>query len=379
MFKNLIIFRFNLPDAIGLEQFDEALQAAQFAPCGPSQDKSVGWVPPRGEEHGTMVESVGGQWIARLMIQTKSVPTSEVKKKAQAAADHIEDTTGRKPGRKEMKELREDALQALLPAAFPRDVSVWVWLNKETGILAMDASSQGKVDEVVTALVRAVDGLSMVMLQTALTPQTAMTQWLSATDPADWPGEFSVERECELKSADEEKAVVKFKNHHLATEEVRKHLTEGKLPTRLAMSWAGRVGFMLTESMALKKITFLEGVFDDIPDKDEAGFDADVAIATGELGKLIPELIEALGGEIEPGAALPGAETPGATTYIDGQPDPLLDPARDLVVKDRNPSISYVQRKLQIGYNRAARLLEDLEAMKVVSPMNASGMREVLL
>lgn len=378
MFKNLILFRFTMP-AIDLAQFDEALKAAQFTPCSPSQDKAVGWVTPRGEEHGALVESVGGQWIAKLAIQTKSVPSSAVKAKAQEAADQTEAATGRKPGRKEMKELREDALQALLPAAFPRDASIWVWLNKETGILAMDASSQGKIDEVVTALVRAVDGLTMAMLQTALTPQTAMTQWLAATDPADWPGEFSVERECELKSADEDKATVKFKNHHLATEEVRKHLAEGKLPTRLAMSWAGRVGFMLTESMALKKITLLEGVFDSVTDKNEAGFDADVAIATGELDKLIPELIEALGGEIEPGAALPGTETPGATTYIDGQPDPLLDQARDLVVKDRKPSISYVQRKLQIGYNRAARLLEDLEAMQVVGPMNAAGLREVLV
>ena len=377
MFKNLSIFRIAAGFTAELATIESALDAARFVPCGPSQDTAVGWVPPRGEEHGALIESVAGQWIARLQIETKSVPASEVKKKAQAAADHIEATTGRKPGRKETKELREDAKQALLPAAFPRTASIWVWINMQTRTLVLDASSASKADEVITALVRAIDGLSMTYVQTNMTPQTAMTQWLAATDPNDWPGQFAVERECELKSAAEDKAVVKFKNHHLATEEVRKHLTEGKLPTRLAMSWAGRVGFMLTESMALKKITFLEGVFDDIPDKDESGFDADAAIATGELGKLIPELIEALGGEIEPGAALPGAETPGATTYSDGQPDPLLDQARDLVVKDRKPSISYIQRKLQIGYNRAARLLEDLEAMGVVSPMNASGLREV--
>ena len=60
--------------------------------------------------------------------------------------------------------------------------------------------------------------------------------------------------------------------------------------------------------MQLKKLAFLEGVFDDRPNDDEAGFDTDVMLATGELTQLIPALIEALGGEIEPGAALPGTE-----------------------------------------------------------------------
>ena len=57
-----------------------------------------------------------------------------------------------------------------------------------------------------------------------------------------------------LRSADEEKSVVKFDRHHLLTDEVRKHITEGKLPTRLAMSWEGRIGFVLTESLAIKGI-----------------------------------------------------------------------------------------------------------------------------
>ncbi|MNY52687.1 Recombination-associated protein RdgC [compost metagenome] len=73
------------------------------------------------------------------------------------------------------------------------------------------------------------------------------------------------------------------------------------------MSWEGRVGFVLTESMQLKKLAFLEGVFDDRADDGESGFDTDVALTTGELSKLIPELIEALSGEMAFGAAAPDA------------------------------------------------------------------------
>ena len=315
MFKNVTIYRIAPGWEATLEDMEAALDVARFVPCGATQDKAVGWVEPRGEAHGPLVESVAGQRILKLQIETKGVPGSVVKKKAQEEADHIEATTGRKPGKKETKALREDALLALLPQAFARQMTVWVWIDLKNGWLVTDASSQGKLDEVVTALVRAFDGLAVTLLQTAVTPQTAMTQWLSATTPDEWPGGFAVERECELKSGDEEKSAVKFTRHNLATDEVRKHITEGKLPTRLAMSWEGRIGFTLTESLQVKKINFLEGVFDGRPDEGENGFDADVALSTGELQKLIPELIEALGGEMAFGAAAdsePSASAPTA-------------------------------------------------------------------
>ena len=71
------------------------------------------------------------------------------------------------------------------------------------------------------------------------------------------------------------------------------------MPTRLAMTWEGRVSFMLTESMQIKKLAFLDVVFEGHkPGKDEA-FDADAAIATAEMSKLIPDLIDALGGELQ--------------------------------------------------------------------------------
>lgn len=303
MFKNLVIYRIAPGWAPTLEDMEAALDAARFVPCGATQDKAVGWVEPRGEAHGPLVESVAGQRILKIQIESKSVPSATVRKKAQEEADHIEATTGRKPGKKEMKALREDALLALLPQAFPRAASVLVWIDLQRGWLVADATSQGKLDEVVTALVRAFDGLALTLLQTAVTPTTAMTQWLSATSPDEWPEGFAVERACELKSGDEERAVVRFDRHNLCIDTVRQHIAEGKLPTRVALSWEGRVGFVLTEAMHLKKINFLEGVFDGRPDEGENGFDTDVALSTGELQKLIPALIGALGGELVFGVA----------------------------------------------------------------------------
>ena len=82
------------------------------------------------------------------------------------------------------------------------------------------------------------------------------------------------------------------------------------------MTWDDRVSFELTEGMQLRKIVFLEGTLDDAPGGGkEDNFDADAAIATGELGQLVPELIEALGGEMQLGTA---AATPASAA----QPKP---------------------------------------------------------
>ena len=61
-----------------------------------------------------------------------------------------------------------------------------------------------------------------------------------------------------------------------------------------------------------------------------------------------------------------------------GESDPLYDEAVALVLKTRRASISSVQRQLRIGYNRAARLIEEMERTGLVSPMQSNGNREVL-
>jgi S-DNA-T family DNA segregation ATPase FtsK/SpoIIIE len=62
-----------------------------------------------------------------------------------------------------------------------------------------------------------------------------------------------------------------------------------------------------------------------------------------------------------------------------GEKDPMYDQAVEVVLKNRRASISLVQRHLKIGYNRAARLVEDMEKTGLVSAMSGSGQREILV
>ena len=76
MFKNMIVYRIATGWQADLVQVEEALAKAPYVECGATQEKSLGWVPPRGEEHGALAESVGGQWILRFMVESKVLPAS---------------------------------------------------------------------------------------------------------------------------------------------------------------------------------------------------------------------------------------------------------------------------------------------------------------
>ena len=87
-------------------------------------------------------------------------------------------------------------------------------------------------------------------------------------------------------------------------------------------------------------------------------------------------LDEVTSGEID---GIPLADPKGVTGgSTDGESDPLYDEAVKLVTESRNASISSVQRRLRIGYNRAARLVEQMEDVGIVTPLESNGKREVL-
>ncbi len=293
MIKNAIIYRIAPSWSMNTSAVEDALAKSPFAECSATQEHSSGWVPPRGEKHGLLVEWIGEQWMLRFMTEAKVLPSSVIARKVQEKVVRIEQETGRKPGKKESKELKDEAKLDLLPMAFTKQGSTWVWIDPKNHLLVLDTASQVKADEIVTLLIEALPGFAVALLDTQGSPQAHMAHWLKEQEP---PVGFTIDRECELRSHDEAKAVVRYAHHPLDIDEIRDHINQGKLPTNLAMSWYDRVSFVLTDHLHVKKIALLDSVFDS-QKQDESGFDADVAITTGELQKLIRDLIAALGGE----------------------------------------------------------------------------------
>jgi recombination associated protein RdgC len=306
VFKNLMVYRLGADWQPTVAQMEAALDGARFAECGATQPRAMGWVSPRGEDHGVLVEAIDGQWLLQLMVESKLVPGAVIKRQVEALATRIEKQTGRKPGKKETRELKDQAMLDLLPMAFTKRAAIKVWISPATRLLVIDAGSASRADETLTALTQVLPGLSAQLINTAVSPQAAMADWLVSGEP---PTPFTIDRDCELKAADGEKPVVRYARHALDLPEIREHIAAGKRPTRLALSWNDRVSFTLTEGLQLRKIVFLDGVFEGRKADGDEGFDADAAITTGELAPMIGELVDALGGELVLGAVGSSATT----------------------------------------------------------------------
>lgn len=317
MFKSASFFRiaddFVLPP---LEALEEALLATRFLPCGATQAESSGWVPPRGNKSTALAEIVNRQLIVRLCTERRPVPASAIKAAVEERIEKYKQETGReRVGAKIKKEFKEEALLDLLPRAFTKQSSTTLWLDPVNKFLVVDSGSLTGADKVVSFLVEALSslpasgpGIKAQPVQTTLSAAASMSHWLSSQEA---PVGFTVDRDCELKMPDDEKSTVRYSRHTLEIDEVAKHIEAGKVPTQLAMTWNDRVSFVLTDAGQIKKLKLLDVVLDGIADrgKDDDGFDTDAAILTGELSALIPDLLEALGGELAAG---------GTSTSSDG-------------------------------------------------------------
>jgi recombination associated protein RdgC len=330
MFKNALVYRIDHWDAPAIAEIDSRLDGARFVECGATQPESFGWVEPRNEKHGALAEQVAGQIILKLCTETKAVPGGVIKTELERRLDVAEAETGRRPKGKRAKELKEEIVRELLPRAFPKRGSTTVWISPAAQLLVIGVSSPKKADRVVSQLVELLGGgFRVTQMQTQLSAATAMSDWLVTKEP---PAGFTIDRECELKQPDSEKSTVRYARHTLEIDEVGEHIKQGKLPTQLALSWNGRVSFVLNEQGAIRKIKLLDVVLEGAAKGSaDDGFDADVVLATGELGRLIPDLVDALGGWLDPTQPIATPADATASTTAPGTAPP------DLAANDSPP------------------------------------------
>jgi len=312
-FKNLQIYRLSAPWAIDLAKLDEQLARGEFTRCPSNQPMSRGWVSPR--QDGALVYASDRQWLIALAIEQRLLPSSVVNETAQERAEQIADQQGYAPGRKALRELKERVTEELMPRAFTRRRSTFVWIDPQNGWFVVDAGSPGKAEEVIEHLRFCLDDFPLQPLHTQLSPQSAMADWLAGGEA---PHGFTIDRDCELKAVGEEKSAVRYVRHPLGDEvhaEIKAHLAAGKLPTKLALTWDDRISFVLGEKMEVKRLAFLDLLKEEAEKNAEHAdeqFDADFALMTGELTRFLPVLIEALGGEKVEAVASPAQPGGGA-------------------------------------------------------------------
>ncbi len=295
-FKNLQIYRLPAPWAMTAEQLEGALASQAFATCSSDDMQTQGWASPR--DNGMLVHTVNRQMLLMLGTEKKLLPSTVVNQVTKARAAEIEEQQGFAPGRKQMKELKEQVTDELLPRAFSIRRNTSVWIDPVNGWLAVDAASPSKADEVLKLLLKCIDKLPVESVHVARSPVSAMTDWLAADEA---PGGFTVDQDTELRAGGESKATVRYVRHTIEADDVRRHIAAGKQCTRLAMTWADKISFVLTESLAIKRIAPLDVLKEntEVTSKnDDERFDGDMMLMTGELSKMLADLVLALGGEM---------------------------------------------------------------------------------
>jgi S-DNA-T family DNA segregation ATPase FtsK/SpoIIIE len=167
-------------------------------------------------------------------------------------------------------------------------------------------------------------------------------------------------------------------------------LIKANIPTRIAFQVSAKVDSRtILDQMGAEQLLghgdmlFLQPGTS-VPNRVHGAFvsDAEVHRVVGALkGSGPPAYVdEILSGPSAPIPGLPGEAGEGGEGGEggDGEQDPLYDQAVRIVVESRKASISGVQRRLKIGYNRAARMIETMEAAGLVGPLQSNGSREVL-
>ncbi len=294
-FKNLQLHRLPAPWAVTPDQLEKWLEPHAFQPGNSVEKQTFGWASPR--DDGALVYSNNGQMLLMFRAEKKLLPASVINQVTKARALELEEQQGFKPGRKQLRELKEQVTDELLPRAFSIRRDTRVWIDTANGWLVIDAASQAVADDVRGLLVKSIDQLPLTSVHVKHSPVAAMTEWLLSGDA---PGGFTVDQDAELRSTGEGGATVRYVGHALEAEDMRRHIEAGKQCMRLAMTWDDRVSFVLTPSLLIKRVTPLDVIKeaeDPTAQNDDERFDSDVALMTGELSRMLSDLIDSLGGD----------------------------------------------------------------------------------
>ena len=291
-FKNLTVYRLPADWSWSAASLTEALARRPLQPCSPLEMRSMGWVPPAPGDR--LLHTLGEHHLLALGVDQKLLPASIVRQEAERRARVQADTQGFPVGRRQMRALKMQVLEELRARALTRRRTTRAWIDPPGGWLVVDSASDRRAEELVETLRDTLGSLAVQKVDTERSPSACMTEWLLQSDA---PGAFSIEQDLELQSGEPAKSIVRYRRHPLDGKEVRAYVAGGKRPTQLGLTWNGRISFVLTEKMQVKRVEFLEIVREggDEEEVDPAEqFDLDFAVMAGELAQLLNELVREL-------------------------------------------------------------------------------------
>jgi len=292
-FKNLQLYRLDKEWTLPAGELEEKLAARPLLPCSAMSLESRGWVSPRGDEQ--LVYGVEKHLMLALGTEQKLLPSSVVNDAVKQRAAEFEKEKGFKPGRKQLRDFKDIVSAELLPRAFSRRNTTRAWIDPAAQRIVVDSSSPTRAEQLIEHLRDTLGELSVSLPQTEISPGQRLTEWLTARAA---PGHFDLGEECELTGTDAAKSVVRYLRHSLDAEQIRRHLDEGLKASRLALTWNGRLGLVVSDKLQIKRVKFLE--MDEVEEgaagvDPERAFEAEFLLMAGQCGPMVDELLTSFG------------------------------------------------------------------------------------
>ena len=294
MFKNALFFR--ITETLSAETLNENLEKMRFRDIGSMDVKSIGFEPLADDLE--LIHQVGDICVGTVRVDSKSIPGSALKQLIKARSAKIEAQQGFPPGRKQKREIKEQIIDEQLPKILPTTKRINFMIFSD--LLVVDTSSGAAADMLIELISKCIDPFTVVFLTTEMSPAAAMTEWLLSDEA---PTNFTIDQEVEMKSSSETKASVRWLNESANIDQAREHFAQGKLCIKMAMTYSDRMSFALNDKGIITRVKPLDVLItseSDSMDDDQADrLDGEIALIGGEIYKMITELVEGLGGEVQ--------------------------------------------------------------------------------
>jgi recombination associated protein RdgC len=288
LFKNLFVYRLPADWSWTPGDLETRLADHPLRPCGHFDMLVRGWQSVT--KGGRLLHTVGQHHMLSLGTNQKLLPATIIRQVAEERAEAQAAEQGFPVGRKQMRDIKGRVADELRPRAFTRRTTTRAWIDSRSGWFVIDAAGGPRAESVLETLVATLGSFVPLPLEGARSPHMLMSSWLMQVDA---PFRFAIDDDLELQTADKTKSSIRYVRYPLDGKDIRSHLAGGKYPTRLGLTWNGRVSFVLTDTLCLRRIKFLE-VGKDQSDAEEVEsaeqFDIDFAVMAGELSALLTDL-----------------------------------------------------------------------------------------
>ncbi|WP_163557307.1 recombination-associated protein RdgC [Halomonas sp. NO4] len=300
-FKHLHLYRLHGAPRLAAEDLAAALAERAARSPGGNEARRLGWCPPAGRAGTDLLHELEGHRLLTALRQERLLPASVVREEVEERSADLEAREGRKLRRQEKQGIKEQVLEELLPQAFVRRQRLDLWWDTHRDLIAVNASSRQRAEEVLDLLRDTLGSLKVTPLATRTLPMRAMTQWL--TDADSRPADLQLGDQVELKAKGDD-GVLRARQVDLDSDEIQQLLEKGRQASKLAMAMEGRLGFVLHDDLALKSLRFDDALIDQANDIEDDGdalvrLEADFLLMAQALREQIEQLVGWLDGEAD--------------------------------------------------------------------------------